>query len=58
MNEGHDSMDSMVDVYSYAILVLAIIGVFVNLASLVLLIRKRSCSMFHNLLKVGIQYRK
>ena len=41
-----------VKTYSYLMMALAGIGVVVNLASLGILIRKKPCSMFHNLLKV------
>ncbi len=42
------------DGFDYAIVVLTVAGVAINVSSLVLLVRKRSCSMFHQLLKVLI----
>ncbi len=41
------------DAFDYVIVVLAVAGVAINVSSLVLLVRKRSCSMFHQLLKVN-----
>jgi Co/Zn/Cd efflux system component len=41
-----------VDVYSIVILSFAVVGVVVNIVSLVVLIRKKTSSMFHKLLKV------
>ncbi len=40
------------DAFDYLIVVFATAGVAINMSSLVILMRKRSCSMFHKLLKV------
>ena len=39
--------------YNLIILGLAVLGVVVNIYSLVVLVRKRKCTMFYNCLKVG-----
>ena len=39
-------------IYAVAIALFAVVGVIVNSASLITLARKKTCSMFHNLLKV------
>ncbi len=38
--------------FHYAISVLAVVGVVINVSSIILLVRKKLCSMFHQLLKV------
>jgi len=40
------------DVFDFAILFFAAVGVAVNAWALVVLVRKKSCSMFHKLMKV------
>ena len=37
----------------YVIVGFASVGIAINLGSLIMLMRKRSCTMFHNLLKVS-----
>ena len=45
-----------VEWYNVIIIILAVIGVFVNTCSLVVLIKKRKNSMFYKLLKVNTMY--
>ena len=40
----------------YVIVGFASVGIAINLGSLIMLMRKRSCTMFHNLLKVRFCY--
>ena len=41
------------EVYAIVILSFAVVGVVINIVSLVVLIRKKNSSMFHKLLKVS-----
>ena len=53
--EGGGGFFSYAGVNNFVIVGLASVGVVVNIGSLIILCRKRACSVFHNLLKVGIR---